>query len=82
MMFIMLFAITHLDNNFFQVGDHLERIDDKSLVGCRHFEVAKMLKEIPKGTTFLLRVVEPLKAGFGKTHYTRVFLTEFNYSYS
>ena len=25
-----------------------------------------MLKGIPKGTTFILRVVEPLKAGFGK----------------
>ena len=36
------------------------------MVGCRHFEVAKMLKGIPKGTTFVLRVVEPLKAGFGK----------------
>jgi len=52
--------------DFFQVGDHLERIDDRTLVGCRHFEVAKFLKEIPKGSTFLLRVVEPLKAGFGK----------------
>jgi hypothetical protein len=35
-------------------------------VGCRHYEVAKMLKEIPRGTTFILRIVEPLKAGFGK----------------
>ena len=51
---------------FFQVGDHIEKIDGKSVVGCRHFEVAKMLKGIPKGTTFVLRVVEPLKAGFGK----------------
>ncbi len=25
-----------------------------------------MLKEIPRGTTFILRIVEPLKAGFGK----------------
>ena len=50
----------------FQVGDHIEKIDGKSVVGCRHFEVAKMLKGIPKGTTFILRVVEPLKAGFGK----------------
>jgi len=47
-----------------QVGDHIEKIDGKSVVGCRHFEVAKMLKGIPKGTTFVLRVVEPLKAGF------------------
>lgn len=46
------------------VGDHIEKIDGKSLVGCRHFEVAKMLKEIPKGTSFLIRTVEPLKSGF------------------
>jgi len=47
-----------------QVGDHIEKIDGASVVGCRHFEVAKMLKAIPKGHQFILRVVEPLKAGF------------------
>jgi len=33
-----------------------------------HFwlQVAKMLKEIPRGSTFVIRLVEPLKAGFGK----------------
>ena len=50
-----------------QVGDHIEKIDGESLVGCRHYEVAKMLKEIPRGTTFILRIVEPLRAGFGET---------------
>ncbi|XP_064477265.1 PDZ domain-containing protein GIPC1-like [Ornithodoros turicata] len=49
---------------FVQVGDHLERIDERSMVNCRHYEVAKALKEIPKGTTFTLRLIEPLKAGF------------------
>jgi len=49
-----------------QVGDHIERIDKTSLVGCRHYEVAKMLKDIPKGTTFIMRLVEPLQAGFCK----------------
>ena len=29
------------------------------------FQVAKMLKEIPRGSTFVIRLVEPLKAGFG-----------------
>ncbi|XP_047501018.1 PDZ domain-containing protein GIPC1-like isoform X2 [Penaeus chinensis] len=47
-----------------EVGDHIEKIDGKSLVGHRHYEVAKMLKEIPRGTTFVMRLVEPLKAGF------------------
>ncbi|XP_069127813.1 PDZ domain-containing protein GIPC1-like [Argopecten irradians] len=46
------------------VGDHIEKIDGKNLVGCRHFEVAKMLKDIPKGSTFTIRTVEPLKSGF------------------
>ena len=48
------------------VGDHIEKINDRSLIGCRHFEVAKMLKEIAKGSTFTLRVVEPQKSGFSK----------------
>ncbi|XP_043256400.1 PDZ domain-containing protein GIPC3 [Colletes gigas] len=48
-----------------EVGDHIEKINSDSLVGKRHFEVAKMLKEIPKGSTFTLRLIEPLKNGFG-----------------
>ncbi|XP_040571084.1 PDZ domain-containing protein GIPC3 [Lepeophtheirus salmonis] len=50
--------------SYISVGDHIEKIDDESLVGCRHYEVARKLKEIPKGKTFVLRLVEPLKAGF------------------
>lgn len=46
------------------VGDHIERINEVNLVGKRHFEVAKMLKEIPKGATFTLRLVEPQRNGF------------------
>ena len=57
----------------FQVGDHIERIDDDALVGRRHFEVAKMLKEIPKGATFTMRIVEPQKAGFGKKSFNFLF---------
>lgn len=34
------------------------------MVGKRHFEVAKILKEIPKGSKFTIRLVEPLKSGF------------------
>ncbi|XP_076180429.1 PDZ domain-containing protein GIPC-like protein kermit [Ptiloglossa arizonensis] len=48
-----------------EVGDHIEKINSTSLIGKRHFEVAKMLKDIPKGSTFTLRLVEPLKNGFG-----------------
>ena len=58
--------VTKLYGVFLQVGDHIEKIDGNTVVGCRHFEVAKMLKAIPKGHQFILRVVEPLKAGFGE----------------
>ncbi|CAF1064231.1 unnamed protein product [Rotaria magnacalcarata] len=47
-----------------KVGDHIEKINDKSLVGSRHFEVAKMLKELPVGSTFTMRLVEPNAFGF------------------
>lgn len=47
-----------------QVGDHIEKLDGNDMVGKRHFEVAKHLKDIPKGSTFTIRLVEPLKTGF------------------
>lgn len=47
-----------------QVGDHIEKLDGINMVGKRHFEVAKVLKEIPKGSTFTIRLVEPMKTGF------------------
>ncbi|EFA09593.1 PDZ domain-containing protein GIPC3 [Tribolium castaneum] len=47
-----------------QVGDHIEKLNGELMVGKRHFEVAKILKEIPKGETFTIRLVEPLKSGF------------------
>ncbi|XP_021957435.1 PDZ domain-containing protein GIPC3 isoform X2 [Folsomia candida] len=47
-----------------QVGDHIEKIGDTSLVGWRHVDVAKYLKEIQVGETFTLRLISPLQAGF------------------
>lgn len=47
-----------------RVGDHIEKINDKNLVGSRHFEVAKMLKEIPVGSSFTIKLVEPTREGF------------------
>lgn len=47
------------------VGDHIEAINECSIIGCRHYEVAKMLKELPRGAPFTLRLVEPKKA-FGE----------------
>lgn len=53
------------------MGDHIEKLNGENMVGKRHFEVAKVLKEIVKGSTFTIRLVEPLKSGFssisGKT---------------
>ncbi|XP_075689002.1 PDZ domain-containing protein GIPC2 [Rhinoderma darwinii] len=44
------------------VGDHIESINGKNIVGSRHYEVAKMLKELEKDKTFTLKLIEPLKA--------------------
>lgn len=51
-------------NDYIKVGDHIEKINDINLIGSRHFEVAKLLKEIPVGTTFTLKLVEPSREGF------------------
>jgi len=50
------------------VGDHIEKVNDASMVGCRHFEVAKMLKDIKRGDQFSLRLIEPIKSGFSEFH--------------
>ncbi|XP_031662366.1 PDZ domain-containing protein GIPC1 [Oncorhynchus kisutch] len=44
------------------VGDHIECINGKNIVGTRHYEVARMLKELPKEQKFTLKLVEPMKA--------------------
>jgi len=47
-----------------QVGDHIEKLDNINVVGKRHYEVARILKDIPTGSTFTLRLVEPMRSGF------------------
>ena len=32
----------------------------------RHFEVAKLLRELPVGEDFIMKLTEPLRGGFGK----------------
>ncbi|XP_066491698.1 PDZ domain-containing protein GIPC3 [Tiliqua scincoides] len=44
------------------VGDSIEAINDQTIVGCRHYEVAKMLREMPKSQPFTLRLVQPKRA--------------------
>lgn len=46
------------------VGDHIEKLDGDSMVGKKHFEVAKRLKDIELGSTFTIRLVEPKTSGF------------------
>ena len=47
------------------VGDLIESINGQSMIGSRHFEVAKMLKELPRYQELTLRLIETRKA-FGK----------------
>ena len=65
-----------------KVGDHIEQINDKNLIGARHFEVAKMLKDIPVGSKFTLRLVEPTREGFCKYSKFFYFKNFFNISLS
>ncbi|KFQ65983.1 PDZ domain-containing protein GIPC1, partial [Pelecanus crispus] len=44
------------------VGDHIQAINGKNVSDCRHYEVAKMLKDLEKGQMFKLELVEPMKA--------------------
>ena len=53
------------DHPDINVGDHVEEIDGKNMVGCRHYEVAKLLKELPQHSEFSMKLVEPKKA-FGR----------------
>ncbi|CAF2363874.1 unnamed protein product [Rotaria sp. Silwood2] len=51
-------------NNLVKIGDHIEKINDKSFADTRHFEVAKALKDIPIGSKFKLRLIEANAFGF------------------
>lgn len=48
------------------MGDHIEAINGENIVGWRHFDVAKKLKELKKEELFTLTLIEPKKA-FGKS---------------
>ncbi|KAM7400196.1 hypothetical protein PAMA_004747 [Pampus argenteus] len=44
------------------VGDHIECINGCNIIGTRHYEVARMLKDLPRDKSFTLKLVEPMKA--------------------
>ncbi|CAF3509258.1 unnamed protein product [Adineta steineri] len=54
----------HRLKNLVKIGDHIEKINDKSIVGVRHFEVANVLKNIPVGSKIKIRLIEPNSFGF------------------
>lgn len=47
------------------VGDHIEAINDTNVIGTRHYDVARMLRELPVGEQISFQLVEPMR-GFGK----------------
>ncbi|VDO45184.1 unnamed protein product [Brugia timori] len=47
-----------------QVGDFIEKINNESMVGRKHFDVARCLRALPTGSTFTMRLVEPKRTGF------------------
>ncbi|CAD5231576.1 unnamed protein product [Bursaphelenchus xylophilus] len=46
------------------IGDHIEKINGESVIGKRHFQVARILRALPIGTQLTLRLVSPFKNGF------------------
>ncbi len=48
------------------VGDMILSINGRKMNGCRHFEIAKLLKDIPLSTQIVLRLSETKKA-FGES---------------
>jgi len=47
------------------VGDHVESINGVSVVGKRHFDVARMLREVDVQGKIAFHLVEPMRS-FGK----------------
>ncbi len=47
--------------NNIKTGDHIQSINGESMVGSRHYEVAKVLKSLPIGVNFKIVLVEPRK---------------------
>ncbi|VDO39428.1 unnamed protein product [Haemonchus placei] len=48
------------------IGQLIEKIDDVNVTGMRHYEVVRILRNMPIGKTFTLRVVSPKQSGFQK----------------
>ncbi len=44
------------------VGDMIISINGRKMTGCRHYDVAKLLKDIPLSTQIVLKLAETKKA--------------------
>lgn len=44
------------------VGDHIEAINNNAVVGTRHYDVARMLRELPVGEEIFFQLVEPVRS--------------------
>lgn len=44
------------------VGDHIESINGENVVGCRHYDVARKLRDVPVDSEIVFGLVKPLKA--------------------
>ena len=47
------------------VGDHIEAINGSEVVGVRHYDVARMLRDTPVGQEISFQLIEPMR-GFGE----------------
>ena len=47
------------------VGDHIRGINGRPVVGIRHYDVARMLRDLPVGEEITFELAEPVR-GFGK----------------
>ncbi|XP_054764300.1 PDZ domain-containing protein GIPC1-like [Lytechinus pictus] len=49
-------------NGYVEVGDHIVKINSTEMIGCRHYEVARALKDLPVGEEFTMKLIRPHKA--------------------
>lgn len=47
-----------------EIGQLIEKIDGVNVTGMRHYEVVRILRNMPIGKTFTIRVVSPKQSGF------------------
>lgn len=52
-----------------QPGDHIAAINSESMIGMRHYEVARAIREMPQNTDFTMHLIEPKR---GKENQTKV----------